>query len=55
MEKVTAAVTKGVHRALWRHKQLGESVIMWEDGRVVEVAPEDIDVENPDRPGNPAT
>jgi len=48
MEKMTAAVTRGVHRALWRHKQLGQYVVMWENGRVVHVAPEDIDVEKPD-------
>jgi len=47
-ELVTAALTRGVNRALWRHKQLGESIVIWEDGKVVEIPPEEIDVEKPD-------
>ena len=47
-ERVLEALTRGVNRALWRHKQLGESIVIWENGKVVEIPPEEIDVEKPD-------
>jgi len=43
-----AAIKSAVREALWRHKQLGESIVIWEDGKVVEIPPEEIDVEKPD-------
>jgi hypothetical protein len=42
------AIQRGVRRALWRHKQLGQSVAVWRDGRVVVLRPEEIPVDSPD-------
>ena len=39
------ALTRAVRDALLRHKQAGNPVAEWRDGRVVWVAPEDIPVE----------
>lgn len=39
------ALTRAVREALLRHKQAGNPVAEWRDGRVVWVAPEDIPVE----------
>jgi hypothetical protein len=44
----TNAIRLGVRRALWRHKQLGQSVAVWEDGRVVILKPEEIPIDSPD-------
>jgi hypothetical protein len=48
VEASTNAIRLGVRRALWRHKQLGQSVAVWEDGRVVILKPEDIPIDSPD-------
>jgi hypothetical protein len=42
------AIRLGVRRALWRHKQLGQSVAVWRDGKVVILKPEEIPVDSPD-------
>jgi hypothetical protein len=42
------AIRLGVRRALWRHKQLGQSVAIWEDGKVVILKPEEIPVDSPE-------
>jgi hypothetical protein len=42
------AIASGVRQALWRHKQLGQSVAVWEDGKVVILKPEDIQVDSPE-------
>jgi hypothetical protein len=39
------AVNRAVKAALKRHKERGESVVMWIDGKIVTVPPEDIDVD----------
>lgn len=39
---VDQAVKQGVRDALWRHVKLGESVVQWRDGRVVEIGPEEL-------------
>ncbi|HEX6265351.1 MAG TPA: hypothetical protein VFZ81_00475, partial [Burkholderiales bacterium] len=44
VEDIEAAVNRAVAAALRRHKERGESVVMWRDGRVVWVRPEEIDV-----------
>ena len=44
----TAALHRGVQRALWLHKIMGVPVCTWRDGRVVWIAPDDIKVERPD-------
>ncbi|HVT03135.1 MAG TPA: hypothetical protein VHL58_07120 [Thermoanaerobaculia bacterium] len=41
------AITAALSRE-WRHKQLGESIVIWRDGKVVHVPPEEIDVEKPE-------
>lgn len=41
---VTAAIAKGIRAAIRRHKLLGESIVVWRDGKVVWIKPEDIEV-----------
>lgn len=41
------AMQRAVQRALWEHKQLGHSIVVWRDGAVVTVPPEEIPVEDP--------
>jgi len=43
-EAIDRGVKKGVAEALRRHKERGESIYIWEDGKVVEVPPEEIPV-----------
>jgi hypothetical protein len=40
--RIEAALTKAVREAILRHKRLGESIAVWQDGRVVEIPPEQI-------------
>lgn len=42
MEDVFEAACRAVDEALARHKALGQSVVVWEDGRVVVLSPEEI-------------
>jgi hypothetical protein len=51
-ELVVRAAARGVREAIRRHKLLGESIVVWENGRVVEIKAEDIVVppEIPDEP-----
>lgn len=39
---IEAALQKAVREALWRHKRLGQSVVVFEDGAIKRLAPEDI-------------
>ena len=39
---VERALREGVRAALLRHKKLGQSIVVWRDGRVVVVPPEQI-------------
>lgn len=41
-EKISQALAKGVHEALMRHKQAGNPVATWRDGRIVWLKPEEI-------------
>ena len=43
-EEVTEAVNRAVTAALKRHKELGQSVVVWRDGKIVTLKPEEIDV-----------
>jgi hypothetical protein len=45
--RIDAAMQKAIHKALWQHKQLGNPICAWRDGKVVWIAPEDIPVEKP--------
>jgi hypothetical protein len=44
---IEQAIQKAVRRALWQHKQLGNPICAWRNGKVVWIAPEDIPVEKP--------
>jgi predicted ABC-type ATPase len=43
-DEIVAAVNRAVTEALRRHKERGESIVIWRDGKVVTVPPEEIDV-----------
>ena len=43
-EKITAALAIGVRDALKKHKQAGNPVVVWHDGKIVWLKPEDIQV-----------
>ena len=45
---IDRALREAVREALLRHKKLGESIVVWKDGKVVWVPPEEIDVEDLD-------
>jgi len=44
-EEVGYALGAAVRNALREHKRLGQSVAVWQDGKVVTLAPEDIPVD----------
>jgi predicted ABC-type ATPase len=44
IEHVTAALCEAGREARRRHKALGHPIVIWRDGRVVEVPPEEIEV-----------
>ncbi len=44
-DEVGLALGAAVRNALREHKRLGQSVAVWQDGKVVTIAPEDIPVE----------
>lgn len=43
-ETVTKALAKAVREALHQHKQMGNSVAVWRDGKVVWISPEEINL-----------
>lgn len=45
VERITVAMQRGVREALRVHKRLGNPIVVWRDGRVVRLAPEDIPVD----------
>jgi hypothetical protein len=45
VQLIKQALARGVRQALWRHKQLGNPICVWQDNKVVWIAPEDIQVE----------
>jgi len=44
IKRFEIGVRRGVSKALERHKKLGQSVVIWRDGKVVKVPPEEIEV-----------
>ncbi len=42
---IDQALKEAVQEALWRHKRLGQSVVVWENGQVVVIPPEEIPVD----------
>ncbi|HJS08501.1 MAG TPA: hypothetical protein VJ809_12605 [Pirellulales bacterium] len=51
-EPLTAAAREAVREALAVHKKLGNSIVVWRDGKVVIVPPEKIVVDSPPSNGN---
>jgi predicted ABC-type ATPase len=43
-EDLLEAVNRAVTAALKRHKELGQSVVMWRDGKIVTLKPEEIEI-----------
>ena len=43
-DKITQALTQGVHDALLKHKQAGNPIVVWRDGKMVWLKPEEIPV-----------
>jgi hypothetical protein len=43
-ESAARIMQRGVREALLRHKLLGQSIVVWRNGRVVVLPPEKIDV-----------
>jgi hypothetical protein len=50
LPRIMKAMTTAVREALLRHKLLGNPVAVWQDGRVVWLAPEEIPVDFDDEP-----
>jgi hypothetical protein len=46
---IDRGIRKGVARALQRHKERGESIYVWRDGKVVEIPPDQIPVPSGDQ------
>ena len=42
---VTNAIQAGINAALLKHKQLGQPICVWREGKVVWIAPENIKLE----------
>ena len=42
--EIDEALQRAVREALLRHKKLGNSIAVWQDGKVVIIPPEDIQV-----------
>ncbi|MEK6656531.1 MAG: hypothetical protein AABY58_03735 [Nitrospirota bacterium] len=43
-DKITHALVQGVREALLKHKQAGNSIVIWKDGKTVWLKPEEIPV-----------
>ena len=44
-ERITKALAQGVRDALLKHKQVGNPIIIWRDGKSIWIKPEDIPIE----------
>jgi hypothetical protein len=44
-ERIEFGVRRGVARALAEHKRLGRSIVVWRDGRIVEISADGIEVD----------
>lgn len=44
LEKITEALATGAREALKRHKQAGNPVVVWRDGKMVWIKPEEIQI-----------
>lgn len=43
-EDILDAINEAVREALLRHKERGESIVIWRDGKIVTLGPDEIDV-----------
>ncbi|OHE57400.1 MAG: hypothetical protein A2Z47_05980 [Thermodesulfovibrio sp. RBG_19FT_COMBO_42_12] len=43
-EKITRALAQGVRIALLKHKQAGNPIVIWRDGKTIRIKPEEIPV-----------
>jgi len=43
-QDIVDAVNRAVTAAIKRHKERGESIVIWRDGKIVTLGPEEIDV-----------
>ena len=43
-DRITQALAEGVREALKKHKQAGNPVVVWRDGKMVWLKPEEIQV-----------
>ena len=44
VKRMEIGIRRGVSKALERHKKLGQSIVVWKDGKIVEIPPEEIKV-----------
>jgi hypothetical protein len=44
-EKITEALAQGVRAALLRHKQAGNPIVVWRNGKAVWIEPKDISID----------
>jgi hypothetical protein len=49
-QKIDAGVQAGIDLALEEHRRMGRSIVVWQDGKVVTIPPEDIPVMTPPKP-----
>jgi hypothetical protein len=49
-QKIDAGVKAGAALAIEEHRRMGRSIVVWQDGKVVTVPPEDIPVTTPPKP-----
>lgn len=42
--RIDFGIKRGVARAIAEHKQLGQSISVWQDGRIVKIPPEKIQI-----------
>lgn len=43
-ERIDLGIRRGVAKALAEHKQSGQSISVWQDGRLVKISPEKIQI-----------
>lgn len=53
-EGMDRALARAVRQALLQHKRIGNPVATWRDGKVVWIAPEEIEVSEEREEGNPS-
>lgn len=44
-ERIDLGVRRGVARALAEHKKAGRSIVIWKDGKIVKIPPEEIEID----------